>query len=202
MEINSTFRRSHKPQTWERWRDSVPDRFRFAVKGPSTTTHGGSLDPAPLPAFFTEIATLNESLGPVLFQFPPKQAFDRSSAVAFFQRVRDLFDGDVVCEPRHAEWFTEVAEKVLEKFRVARVSADPSWTIDRARTHGGFSGLRYYRLHGSPRTYYSEYSGEFLKSLAAELRQSNVPTWCIFDNTASGAAFGNALSLQRLLRTL
>jgi uncharacterized protein YecE (DUF72 family) len=56
----------------------------------------------------------------------------------------------------------------------------------------------YYRLHGSPRIYYSSYQDDYLESLAGRLRQfrrRRVPTWCIFDNTTLGAGTGNALSL-------
>ena len=65
---------------------------------------------------------------------------------------------------------------------------------------GGWPGVVYYRLHGSPRMYYSSYSPEFLRSLAERLtmyaRPEN-PVWCIFDNTALGAATSNALELLR-----
>jgi uncharacterized protein YecE (DUF72 family) len=38
-EINSTFHRSHKPQTLTRWAASVPDDFRFAAKLPKKISH-------------------------------------------------------------------------------------------------------------------------------------------------------------------
>lgn len=199
MEINSTFRRQHKAETWARWREAVPASFRFAVKMPSAATHGGVLDPAPLPAFFGEIAALQQKLGPVLMQFPPKLLFGAGTAPAFFCRARELFDGELVCEPRHPSWFSDEAEDLMRKYRIARVAADPERVAGAARP-GGWDGLRYYRLHGAPRTYYSEYTADFVRHLAAELRQSKVTTWCIFDNTASGAAFGNARDLQRVVR--
>lgn len=201
MEVNSTFRRRHKAETWTRWRESVPASFRFAVKMPSAATHGGVLDAAPLPDFFAEIALLQEKLGPVLMQFPPKLAFDASRAAPFFRRARELFDGELVCEPRHASWFSTQPEQLMQEFRIARVAADPDRIAGSVRS-GGWGGLRYYRLHGAPRMYYSEYDAGFLKHLAAELRESAAPTWCIFDNTASGAAFGNARDLQRLVGSL
>ncbi len=39
VEINSSFHRSHRAGTWMRWRDSVPDEFRFSVKMPKAITH-------------------------------------------------------------------------------------------------------------------------------------------------------------------
>lgn len=201
MEINSTFRRRHKAETWRRWRDSVPAAFRFAVKMPSSATHSGVLDPAPLQEFFDELGVLEQKRGPVLMQFPPKLAFDVQPAQDFFRRARELFHGDIVCEPRHASWFSGRAEQLMQDFRIARVAADPERVAGAARP-GGWSGLRYFRLHGAPRMYYSEYGTEFLQRIAAELRQTNAPAWCIFDNTASGAAFGNARELQRLVLPL
>jgi uncharacterized protein YecE (DUF72 family) len=60
----------------------------------------------------------------------------------------------------------------------------------------------YLRLHGTPRVYYSSYEAPVLGALAARLLQTEAEgaeCWCIFDNTASGAAAGDALDLQRLL---
>jgi uncharacterized protein YecE (DUF72 family) len=56
----------------------------------------------------------------------------------------------------------------------------------------------YYRLHGSPKIYYSEYSEPYLEALAASIaghERAGRRVWCIFDNTAEGAAVPNALSL-------
>ena len=64
-------------------------------------------------------------------------------------------------------------------------------------TNPGARDIAYFRMHGSPRMYYSSYSNERLAALAAQLRASKAKRrWCIFDNTASGAALGNALQLQ------
>src|ERR1700733_6814964 len=71
-EINSTFWRRHRPKTFERWRDSVPASFRFAVKLPRTITHEAALASprADLAAFFDDVRGLGEKLGPVLVQLP------------------------------------------------------------------------------------------------------------------------------------
>jgi uncharacterized protein YecE (DUF72 family) len=62
--------------------------------------------------------------------------------------------------------------------------------------------LVYYRLHGSPRVYYSAYTSEYLDGLGQTLRRAaaTVPAWCIFDNTALGAATVDAVGLQARLR--
>jgi uncharacterized protein YecE (DUF72 family) len=59
----------------------------------------------------------------------------------------------------------------------------------------------YFRLHGSPRRYYSDYTDEQLQLIRARIDaacQESKQVWCIFDNTALGCATGNALELSRL----
>jgi uncharacterized protein YecE (DUF72 family) len=118
---------------------------------------------------------------------------------AFLEVLRARTAGALVCEPRHASWFEPDADAVLAEHRVARVAADPARVPD-AALPGGWTGLRYYRLHGSPRMYYSEYDPDVLADLARKLMaEGAVETWCIFDNTTSGAATGNALAMKGLI---
>jgi uncharacterized protein YecE (DUF72 family) len=81
---------------------------------------------------------------------------------------------------------------------VARVAADPARAAG-GDTPGGWDGLAYFRLHGSPRVYYSSYDEEFLVRLARRARGAPKPCWVIFDNTTLGAGTGNALRLAELL---
>ena len=204
VEINSSFYRSHQPSTYARWAASVPEGFQFAVKVPKEITHTRRLtltEPVPLDHFLAETSALGAKLGPWLVQLPPSLAFDTVTADAFFAALRERFAGNVACEPRHASWFTSEADALLNEYRIARVAADPA-LHPLAAQPGGWSGLVYYRLHGSPRTYYSAYALDFLDDLAKKLLRvaaSGVPVWCIFDNTASGAATDNALSLKEQL---
>jgi uncharacterized protein YecE (DUF72 family) len=201
-EINSSFYRTHRLQTWQRWAESVPENFQFSVKAPRAITHDGLLQPdhAKLNDFLQQIDLLRKKLGPILFQLPPSLEFDARRTTAFFTLLREMHNGEVVLEPRHKSWFRRGAEVLLTEFRVARVSSDPG-IIPEAKDPGGWNGLVYFRLHGFPRKYYSAYDPEFLSSLSILMshlsRDSHV--WCIFDNTASGAAVGNALELQTLL---
>jgi uncharacterized protein YecE (DUF72 family) len=203
VEINSTFYRPHRASTFERWAASVPRAFRFSVKIPRTITHDQELrgSAKPLKAFLADLAPLGSRLGCLLAQLPPSLAYDTRVARAFFTALRKQFDGGVALEPRHASWLGEPAERLLKSFEIARVAADPT----RAKGDGepgGWPGLAYFRLHGSPRIYYSSYEDDYLDALAVKLRalqRRRIPTWCIFDNTASGAATGNALSLIKPL---
>jgi uncharacterized protein YecE (DUF72 family) len=202
-EINSSFHRPHRPATYARWRDSVPESFRFSVKLPKAITHVDRLVDASqaLDAFLAEAGHLEEKLGCLLVQLPPSLAFDAMVAGGFFAGLRDRFAGAAACEPRHPSWFAADSDELLAAFQIARVAADPA-RVPAAAAPGGWQGLIYHRLHGSPRMYYSTYPEEYLDRLAAQLTAetaAGVPVWCIFDNTAAGAATANALSLlQRL----
>ena len=200
VEINSTFHRPHRASTFERWAASVPRGFRFSVKLPRTITHDQRLtrSSAQLEAFLAELAPLRSRLGCLLVQLPPSLDFDARVARAFFTALRKRFDRGVALEPRHVSWFEDRADGLLEDFKVARVAADPPRAANDGEP-GGWRGLAYFRLHGSPRMYYSSYEDEFLDELAArlgDLRRRRIPAWCIFDNTTLGAGTGNALSLK------
>jgi uncharacterized protein YecE (DUF72 family) len=203
-EINSSFYRSHRISTWEKWAQSVPESFRFSVKAPKTITHQAGLacTPEQLKIFLAEANTLADKLGVLLFQLPPKLAFHSAIAKAFLTLLRDLYTDPTVLEPRHPTWFTAEADDLLQTFHIARVAADPA-PIPEAATAAGWNKLVYYRLHGSPRMYYSDYTQDFLRSLAQTITHQNqtADVWCIFDNTAAGAALGNALTLKNLVAT-
>jgi uncharacterized protein YecE (DUF72 family) len=199
VEINSSFYRPHRPATYARWAASGPDGFRFAVKVPKEITHRLKLVDAeqPLERFLSEVSSLGAGLGPLLIQLPPSLTFDAHVAEAFFTNLRRLFTGSVVCEPRHSSWFGEETDVLLADLQVSRAAADPAPAPEAARP-GGWRGLTYHRLHGSPRIYYSDYEDDTLQKLCGKLREESrsAPVWCIFDNTALGAAAGNALSVR------
>ncbi len=203
VEINSSFYRPHRPATYARWAASVPPGFRFAVKVPREISHTRKLVDAgePLERFLTEVQDLGDRLGPLLLQLPPSLAYNERRAGAFLEALRTRFDGSVVVEPRHPTWFTDAVDGMLCRFRAGRVAADPA-PVPRAAMPGGWPGIAYRRLHGSPQMYYSAYDAGYLDSIAHMLRDMADHTgesWCIFDNTASGAAARDALSLLRRL---
>lgn len=203
-EINSSFHRPHKPALYEKWAAAVPAGFRFSAKLPETITHERRLvdSEAPLAEFLGQAGALGERLHCLLVQLPPSLAFDADVATRFFDLLRTRWQGAIACEPRHASWFTALADDLLRARRVARVLADP---VRHSAQPGGWPGLVYLRLHGSPRVYYSPYEEDLLQVLARRMRQAEAEgaeVWCIFDNTASGAAAGNALFTRKALTGL
>ena len=200
-EINSSFHRPHRISTWERWRDSVPSGFRFSVKVPKQITHmrrlvdcGDELD-----EFIAQAATLGEKLAVLLVQLPPSLAFEPSVAADFFTKLAARSDAGIACEPRHASWFSDESASLLERLRVGRVAADPALSEAAARP-GGWRGLSYWRLHGSPVIYRSSYADR-VDDYAQRLKGDDAvgDRWCIFDNTASSAGAGDALAMVEAL---
>jgi uncharacterized protein YecE (DUF72 family) len=196
VEINTSFYRPHAVSTYQRWAALVPIDFRFAVKVPRLITHeralAGSRDA--LRRFLDESAGLGAKRGPLLVQLPPSHVFNARRIGRFLDLLRASYDGPVVCEPRHATWSSPPAAALLARFNIARVAADPARAVGLDEP-GGWPGFVYYRLHGSPRPYFSPYAADRLADLVSRLSACAVPAWCIFDNTGSGAAAGNALDL-------
>jgi len=203
VEINSSFYRSHRPETYARWAASVPPHFRFSVKAPKAITHIQKLAGVvqALELFLSEVAALGSNLGCLLIQLPPSLAFDSTVAGVFFADLRRRFSGTVACEPRHASWFDARADALLRDAGIARVAADPA-LVPNAAEPGGWTGATYHRLHGSPKMYYSAYPEDYIRRLAERLNAecpAGGPVWCMFDNTAGGMAMSDALGLREQL---
>ena len=192
VEINSTFYRRHQVKTFERWAASVPDRFRFAVKIPRTITHEARLRniEEPFALFAEEVSALGDKLGPLLCQLPPSLRFDAGEADSAFTAMRLSFRGMMVIEPRHGSWASQAAEAAVQAHGIDRVLADPAPVWPPSDFNGK---ARYIRLHGSPEMYHSSYSDADIRIFTEHLATDG---WCVFDNTASGAAIVNALTMQ------
>lgn len=203
VEINTSFYRLHKPETYARWASLTPPGFRFSVKIPRQITHFSRLrDLETLRRFHESTLGLGEKSGVWLVQLSPSLVFDRESAFRFFEAIRNLYQGDVVCEPRHPSWFTSSAEFLLASLRIGRVAAHPA-PHPQGEEPAAWKEIVYYRLHGAPQKYVSSYEPGFLEHLAGEIRRSSpdVRAWIVFNNTAQGVAWANALEMQRRLFT-
>src|SRR5579863_204234 len=78
VEINSSFYKPHREQTYAHWAESVPDSFRFSVKLPKAITHDARLvdTEALLDEFLQAAGQLGDKLGCWLVQLPPSLPFD------------------------------------------------------------------------------------------------------------------------------
>ena len=111
-EVNSTFYRPHRKNTWAKWAAETPENFRFSIKAPKAITHENMLQSIeqPLKDFFEQIEALEEKKGPVLFQLPPSLIFDPAIAEEFLALLRTLYIGEVALEPRNKSWFDSLPD--------------------------------------------------------------------------------------------
>lgn len=189
VEINSTFYRRHRASTFARWAEAVPDDFRFSVKFPKDITHTRVMQDIdePLATFLEDIAPLGHKRGPLLCQLPPSLAFDAKQLDRALRAMRKADPGQIVIEVRHKSWASAEAKDLLKTYAVDRVLADPApvWPADDFA-----EAPQYVRLHGKPKIYYSSYTEDEIMAFSKLLTPDR---WCVFDNTASGAAIENAL---------
>ncbi len=205
VEINTSFYRPHRRETYERWASEVPRTFRFAVKMPRTISHDSRMQNVGklLDMFLGEAQGLGSRLGGYLLQLPPSLVLDLRVLSTFLRVFRARTDAPLACEPRHASWGTPRVDALLARHGASRVVADPQVIAVTACTIQA-SPWPYWRLHGSPRTYYSAYGGARLVDFARDvlrMRGGGQP-WIIFDNTAHGHAAVDAATMQTLLGIL
>lgn len=196
-EINGSFYSLQRPSSYVRWRDSVPDGFLFAVKGPRYITHMLRLRSAgtALANFFASgPLALGDKLGPVLWQLPARHPFEPEVLEAFLASLPrttgealDIARGhDRRLEGR--TWLTIDRDQPLRHSIEPRSAtfADPAFaqmlrerdvSLTVADTAGTFplfdevtSDHVYVRLHGSQELYMSGYSEGELDEWAARIR--------------------------------
>ena len=196
VEINSSFNRSHRRQTYERWAGSVPDGFRFSVKLPRTITHERRLvDCQACSSSFWETGGLGAKL-PSCSSSCRRASPSTRAGRTFFATMREMTGLGIAFEPRHASWFDGEADALLQA-SPWRASRRPAAAGGR-RAPAGWPGLAYFRLHGSPRIYCSDYEAAALAGFERQLHEfaaAGAEVWCIFDNTAASHALGNALAV-------
>jgi len=202
VEINSSFYKEHQAQTYRRWAQSTPPDFRFAVKLFQKFTHEQELESSvkDLQRSIDPILQLEEKLAVLLIQLPPSLEFRDSHSDLFLARLRSVYSGAIAFEPRHRSWLQPEALQMMKNYSLSKVFADPA-PCPLPMSQSPLSGLVYFRLHGSPRIYKSEYTTKDLYTLRSKFNK--VPEeiqqiWCIFDNTTYGYATKNALDLQKI----
>jgi uncharacterized protein YecE (DUF72 family) len=196
VEINSTFSKIHRPNTFEKWAAVTPDDFQFSLKLHRTFTHECDLKPSSveLKNNIRLMSSLGEKWKVLLLQFPGKQNFNEKKMGRFLEIIRKHYAGFVVIEPRNQTWISKEAKSLMKEFKVSKVVADPERCPHDSRNILSTGEITYYRLHGSPVIYRSSYSKDFIQKIEHDLSAFKNP-WCIFDNTAQGKATGNALTL-------
>ena len=130
IEINGTFYRTQKPDTFRKWAEETADGFVFSVKAPRYAVNkrvlaeaGASIER------FAEsgLEQLGEKLGPILWQFAPTKKFDAADIAAFLALLPHEAKGTRlrhVLEVRHASFKTPEFIELAAKAGAAIVVAD------------------------------------------------------------------------------
>lgn len=204
VEINSSFYRDHKPETYRKWAEMVPSDFRFAVKLNKYFTHERRLAETgdKLKDTLEGVMQLEGKFGTLLVQLPGSLEFTRQVADHFFRELRHVYDGEVVLEPRNKSWVSREAADLLTGYSINKVLADPEPCRMPKELRPQVEFVSYFRLHGTPNMYRSSYSPEVLDRIAQQISKtyaSGSTVWCMFDNTTLGCATENALDLSFML---
>jgi uncharacterized protein YecE (DUF72 family) len=152
IEINATFYRSQKPQTYAGWRNAVPDGFVFALKAPRYATNRKLLAEAGESVHrFAEggLAELGPKLGPLLWQLAPTKRFDPEDIAAFLALLPGEASGlrlRHAIEVRHATFRCPEMVELARRHGVAIVWAADSKYPEIADQTADFA---YVRLMGT-----------------------------------------------------
>ena len=199
VEINSTFYRRPRAQTLENWCQRTDEDFKFFIKIPKTITHIKRLkETAAETADFCQHIHhgIQEKLAGFLFQMPPSFHYSEEHLEQLIKTVDSRFLN--VVEFRHKSWWTEEIFETLKKKNIvfSGVSFPKDIPDDFIINN---SKSVYYRLHGVPVLFKSEYSVEELEKLAKEIKKAKQDVFIFFNNTWGTAALKNALYLKKIL---
>jgi len=199
VEINSTFYRKPTAKTLIKWFDETPDDFRFFIKIPKTISHEKKLKDCKeeILEFCNHIQiNLKEKLSGFLYQFPPSFKNTPENISLIFDNLDFNFLN--VIEFRHNSWWTDEISKLLQENNIvfSGVSFPGNMSEDVIINH---SEIIYYRLHGKPILYKSEYPEDFLDEIAEKIKDSQKKTFIFFNNTWGTAAIKNSLYLKGIL---
>lgn len=198
VEINSTFYRIPTAKTLLKWSDETPEDFRFFIKIPKTISHEKRLKDCneEITEFCNHIHDhLKEKLSGFLYQFPPSFRNTEENIETILKNID--FGYLNVIEFRHESWWDPQVFKILKEHEIvfSGVSFPGNLPEEVIINH---SEVLYYRLHGKPVLYKSEYSTEFLNNLAEKIRKINKKTFIFFNNTWGNAAVTNSLYLKEV----
>lgn len=199
VEINSTFYRKPTLKTLESWYSQTGENFRFFIKIPKTVTHLKKLNSTEKDTeeFCRHITEgLKEKLAGFLFQLPPSFIYSEEN----LQKVLVTVDRNFlnVVEFRHKSWWNDRVFRILDENSIIFSGVSIPKAISDEVVINSEKHL-YYRLHGVPEMFKSEYSEEFLIKLSSKIKRFDGTSFVYFNNTFGTAGIKNALSLNKIL---
>jgi uncharacterized protein YecE (DUF72 family) len=200
VEINATFYRSFRDQTYHKWMERAPHGFGYVLKAPRVTTHRKYLQDVEeeIDKFCRSTELLKDRLEMILLQLAPHTPYDLKRLEKALLAFHD--PGKVAVEFRKPQWYTSETETLLRSLGAAFCNVDsPRQDL----THILTSDRAYLRLHGRKRWYSYDYSLEELREIAALARElanrGAKRVYIFFNNDFEGFAPANALALRQLL---
>jgi len=198
LELNVTFYRFPQLSFLQSWYQRLSSGFRFSVKAPKAITHFKQFHNCVdmLSSFYKTINDgLQEKLGPVLFQMPPRFKYDEVR----LQRVIDNLDPSFsnVLELRHESWWRPDVYAELAKHHITFCGmSHPSLPDDLIVN----TPVVYFRFHGVPFLYTSPYSTEYLQQIVNTVKNNErvKEGWFYFNNDVTAAAIANAKEMIRM----
>jgi uncharacterized protein YecE (DUF72 family) len=206
IEINATFYGRQSPKSWQKWAETAPDGFQFAVKGsrycvmkPKLAETGEGLS-----GFFAQgFAALGPKLGPILWQFAHYRRFDADDIARFIDLLPEELDGIKLrhaIEPRHKSFDDEKFFELCRARNVAVVLEDsddyPAIEADTA----DFTYARYQRMSEDVPTGYDDAVLDAFAAKARSARANGRDAYIFMINGAKVRAPAAALALQERLR--
>ena len=201
VEVNATFYRTFKDQTYQKWRNRAPETFKYVLKVPRVITHRNYLSGVEeqITAFWKSASLLQPKLGMILLQLAPQTPYDperlKKALLTFGDPTR------VAVEFRDNTWFTEEIKALLKGVGSSFCNADSPKThlIDWVT-----SEVVYIRLHGRKKWYAYDYSRQELReiiNLIQEFKRHGAKTFYVFfNNDFEGYAPRNALSMKEMIQ--
>ena len=202
VEINASFYRVPKPETFNGWREKAPPGFCYAVKANRFLTHLKKLKDCEgeTDSFIALARKLGPALGPILYQLPPSLHKDLDRLDTFLRRLPT--DIEQVVEFRHTSWYDEETLTLLDRHGVGFVCHDLKGLVSPRWASGKTA---YVRFHGSGGRYSGRYSDEALlgwSDWCVEQSQSGRSVWCYFNNDIHGHAIEDARTLKSMIRQI
>ncbi len=198
-EVNNTFYQVPQEKTLKQWVHKAGPGFVFSVKASRYITHMKKLkDPQePVKNFLNKIKVLEESLGPILFQLPPKWKKNRERLRSFLEFLPTEFR--FAFEFRNPDWFADDIYELLEKNNAAFCVYDFNRRQSPQKVTSDFV---YIRLHGPDGAYKGKYDDQSLSQWAEVIslwKKQGKDIFCYFDNDQLGYAAENALKLKGMI---
>ena len=200
VEINNSFYRLPKAETFDKWRDQAPPGFIYAVKANRFLTQAKKLKDCaePVARMMAPVRHLGPTLGPILYQLPPNLRINLPRLEEFLSLLpRELIH---VFEFREPSWYVRDTLDLLERYGASLCCHDMAGSTSERL---GVGPAAYVRFHGAGGKYWGRYADQTLLGWAdwmGEQAQSGRTVWAYFNNDTGAHAIADALTLKAMVR--